>query len=119
MSDTDLLLEEAAAYLKKKDVEHIRQALDFSREAHQGQFRKSGEPYVTHPISVARILTPLHMDAQAIMAALLHDVLEDTGTSKEMVEEKFSKPVADLVDGLSKLNKIEFETKEDAAGDDA
>jgi GTP diphosphokinase / guanosine-3',5'-bis(diphosphate) 3'-diphosphatase len=114
MSDTDLLLEEAAAYLKKKDVEHIRQALEFSREAHEGQYRKSGEPYVIHPISVARILTPLHMDAQALMAALLHDVLEDTGTSKEMVEEKFSKPVADLVDGLSKLNKIEFETKEDA-----
>jgi GTP diphosphokinase / guanosine-3',5'-bis(diphosphate) 3'-diphosphatase len=114
MSDSDLLLEEAATYLKKKDVEHIRQALEFSRQAHQGQLRKSGEPYVTHPISVARILTPLHMDAQAIMAALLHDVLEDTGTSKEMVEEKFSKPVADLVDGLSKLNKIEFETKEDA-----
>jgi len=114
MSESDLLLEEASAYLKKKDVEHIRQALDFSREAHQGQYRKSGEPYVSHPISVARILTPLHMDAQALMAALLHDVLEDTGTSKEMVEEKFSKPVADLVDGLSKLNKIEFETKEDA-----
>jgi len=114
MSDSDLLLEEASAYLKKKDVEHIRQALDFSREAHQGQYRKSGEPYVSHPISVARILTPLHMDAQALIAALLHDVLEDTGTSKEMVEEKFSKPVADLVDGLSKLNKIEFETKEDA-----
>jgi guanosine-3',5'-bis(diphosphate) 3'-pyrophosphohydrolase len=114
MSDSDLLIEEASAYLKKKDVEHIRQALEFSREAHQGQFRKSGEPYVSHPISVARILTPLHMDAQALVAALLHDVLEDTGTSKEMVEEKFSKPVAELVDGLSKLNKIEFETKEDA-----
>ena len=114
MSDSDLLLEEASAYLKKKDVEHIRQALEFSRQAHEGQMRKSGEPYVIHPIAVARILTPLHMDAQALMAALLHDVLEDTGTSKEMVEEKFSKPVAELVDGLSKLNKIEFETKEDA-----
>ena len=114
MSDTELLLEEAAAYLKKKDVEHIRQALEFSRTAHQGQFRKSGEPYITHPVAVARILTPLHMDAQALMAALLHDVMEDTGTSKEQIEEKFTKPVAELVDGLSKLNKIEFETKEDA-----
>jgi guanosine-3',5'-bis(diphosphate) 3'-pyrophosphohydrolase len=114
MSDSELLLEEAATYLKKKDVEHIRQALEFSRSAHAGQTRKSGEPYITHPIAVARILTPLHMDAQAIMAALLHDVMEDTGTSKEEVEERFSKPVAELVDGLSKLNKIEFETKEDA-----
>ncbi|MBI1174889.1 MAG: RelA/SpoT family protein [Sideroxydans sp.] len=114
MSDTEVLLEEAAAYLKKKDVEHIRQALEFSRAAHEGQFRKSGEPYISHPIAVARILTPLHMDAQAIMAALLHDVMEDTATAKEQIEEKFSKPVAELVDGLSKLNKIEFETKEDA-----
>ncbi len=114
MSDAEELLEEVSSYLKGKDVENIRRALDFSHAAHQGQIRQSGDPYVTHPIAVARILAPLHLDAQAIVAALLHDVMEDTHTSKDEVAEKFSKQVADLVDGLSKLNKIEFETQEDA-----
>ncbi len=114
MSDADLLLEEASAYLKHKDVEHIRQAVEFGKSAHLGQTRVSGDPYNSHPIAVARILTPLHMDAQAIVAALLHDVMEDTPVGKEEVAEKFGKSVAELVDGLSKLNKIEFETKEDA-----
>ncbi len=81
---------------------------------HRGQFRQSGESYVSHPIAVARILTPLRLDAQAIMAALLHDVVEDTDILNEEVAKKFGKPVADLVDGLSKLDRIEFETKEDA-----
>jgi len=114
MTDAETLLQEVSTYLKPADVEHIRQALEFSDKAHQGQLRQSGEPYITHPIAVARILTPLHLDAQAIMAALLHDVVEDTSVSKNDVAEQFGKPVADLVDGLSKLNKIEFETKEDA-----
>jgi guanosine-3',5'-bis(diphosphate) 3'-pyrophosphohydrolase len=114
MSDADQLIQEVSAYLKGKDVEHIRQALEFSRAAHQGQTRISGDPYVSHPIAVARILAPLHLDAQAIMAALLHDVMEDTQATKDEIAEKFGKPVAELVDGLSKLNKIEFETKEDA-----
>ena len=114
MSDTKLLLEEASVYLRHKDVEHIRQAVEFGRIAHQGQTRRSGEPYITHPIAVARILTSLHLDAQAIMAAVLHDVMEDTPVAKEEVSERFGKQVADMVDGLSKLNKIEFETKEDA-----
>ena len=114
MSDADTLLLEVSTYLKPKDVEHIRQALEFSDAAHHGQFRLSGESYISHPISVARILTPLHMDAQAIMAALLHDVVEDTSVSKQDVAKKFGKPVAELVDGLSKLDKIEFETREDA-----
>ncbi len=114
MSDADQLLEEVSAYLKSKDVEHIRKAVEFGKNAHQGQTRVSGDPYISHPIAVARILAPLHLDAQAIVAALLHDVMEDTPVGKEEVAEKFGKPVADLVDGLSKLNKIEFETKEDA-----
>ena len=114
MTDAETLLQEVSTYLKPADVEHIRQALEFSDQAHQGQMRQSGEPYISHPIAVARILTPLHLDAQAIMAALLHDVVEDTPTSKNDVAEKFGKPVADLVDGLSKLGKIEFATKEDA-----
>ena len=114
MADAETLLQEVSTYLKPKDVEHIRQALEFSGNAHKGQLRKSGDPYISHPIAVARILTPLHLDAQAIMAALLHDVVEDTHISNEEVAKKFGKSVAELVDGLSKLDKIEFETSEDA-----
>ncbi len=114
MSDAETLLQEVSTYLKPKDVEHIRQALEFSDSAHQGQLRQSGEPYISHPIAVARILTPLHLDAPAIIAALLHDVVEDTHISNAEVAKKFGKPVAALVDGLSKLDRIEFETKEDA-----
>ena len=114
MPDAKTLLQEVSTYLKPKDVEHIRQALEFSNAAHQGQFRQSGEVYISHPIAVASILTPLHLDAQAIMAALLHDVVEDTDVSNADIAKKFGKPVADLVDGLSKLDRIEFETKEDA-----
>jgi len=114
MSDAEALLQECSTYLKPKDVEHIRLALEFSESAHEGQLRKSGEPYISHPIAVARILAPLHLDAQTIMAALLHDVVEDTPISTKDVAKEFGKPVADLVDALSKLDRIEFETKEDA-----
>ena len=114
MADEELLIEELSSYLKPQDVEHVRVAMDFSRAAHQGQMRQSGDPYFSHPIAVARILTPLHIDAQAIIAALLHDVVEDTDVTTEDVAEKFGKPVAELVDGLSKLDKIQFETREDA-----
>jgi guanosine-3',5'-bis(diphosphate) 3'-pyrophosphohydrolase len=114
MADADLLIEELSTYLKPKDIEHVLVAIEFSRVAHQGQMRQSGDPYITHPIAVARILAPLHIDAQAIIAALLHDVVEDTDTTTEQVAEKFGKPVAELVDGLSKLDLIQFETREDA-----
>jgi guanosine-3',5'-bis(diphosphate) 3'-pyrophosphohydrolase len=114
MTDADSLIEELSAYLKPKDVEHVRVAIEFSRAAHQGQMRQSGDPYISHPIAVARILTPLHIDAQAIIAALLHDVVEDTDVTTDDVAEKFGKPVAELVDGLSKLDRIRFETREDA-----
>ena len=114
MADADLLIEELSTYLKPKDIERVRVAIDFSRAAHQGQMRQSGDPYISHPIAVARILTPLHIDAQAIIAALLHDVVEDTDTTTEQVAEQFGKPVAELVDGLSKLDRIQFETREDA-----
>ena len=114
MADAELLLEEVATYLKPQDVEHIREAIEFSRIAHQDQTRQSGDPYVTHPISVARILTPLHLDVQAVIAALLHDVVEDTEISIGQVAKKFGKPVAELVEGLSKLERFQFETREDA-----
>jgi GTP pyrophosphokinase len=114
MADTDLLIGEISAYLKPQDVEYIREAVAFSHAAHQGQTRQSGDPYISHPIAVARILTTLHLDVQAIIAALLHDVVEDTDITTEQVAEKFGKPVAELVDGLSKLERIRFETREDA-----
>lgn len=112
--DADALIQEVTAYLKPEDVASVISALEFSAAAHQGQIRQSGEPYVSHPIAVARILTPLHLDAQAIIAALLHDVVEDTAIHIEDVAEKFGKPVAEMVEGLSKLDKLQFETKEDA-----
>jgi len=114
MADADLLIEELSTYLKPKDVDHVRVAIEFSREAHQGQMRQSGDPYVSHPIAVARILAPLHIDVQAIIAALLHDVVEDTEVTTGQVAENFGKPVAELVEGLSKLDRIQFETREDA-----
>jgi GTP pyrophosphokinase len=114
MADADLLIEELSTYLKPKDIEHVRVAIEFSRDAHQGQVRQSGDPYVTHPINVARILAPLHIDLQAIIAALLHDVVEDTDVTAEHIAENFGQPVADLVEGLSKLDRIQFETREDA-----
>lgn len=114
MADADLLIEELSTYLKPKDIEHVRVAIEFSRDAHQGQVRQSGDPYVTHPINVARILAPLHIDLQAIIAALLHDVVEDTDVTAEHIAEHFGQPVADLVEGLSKLDRIQFETREDA-----
>ena len=113
-TDADALIQEVGTYLKSKDVEHIQAALDFSSSAHQGQLRESGEPYITHPIAVARILAPLRMDAQAITAALLHDVVEDTNITNDDIAEKFGKPVAELVEGLSKLDRLQFDTQEDA-----
>lgn len=112
--DAQALIEEVAAYLKPEDVAAVKVALEFSANAHKGQTRQSGDPYVSHPIAVARILTPLHMDAHAIIAALLHDVVEDTDISIENVAEAFGKPVAEMVEGLSKLDKLQFETQQDA-----
>ena len=113
-ADADALLQEVTAYLKAEDVTQIQAALEFSRLAHAGQLRQSGAPYVTHPIAVARILTPLHLDVHAIIAALLHDVVEDTSITSTEIADRFGKQVADLVDGLSKIDKLQFETKEDA-----
>jgi len=114
MADTDLLIGEVSAYLKPEDVGYVRDAIAFSHAAHQGQTRQSGDPYISHPLAVARILAVLRLDAQAIIAALLHDVVEDTEVTNEQVAEKFGKPVAELVDGLSKLDRILFGNREDA-----
>ncbi|HUX90281.1 MAG TPA: bifunctional (p)ppGpp synthetase/guanosine-3',5'-bis(diphosphate) 3'-pyrophosphohydrolase [Gallionellaceae bacterium] len=114
MSEADALLQEVSAYLKPEDVENIQRAIELSKNAHHGQLRQSGEAYVTHPIAVARILTSQHLDTQAIIAALLHDVVEDTEITAEIIAAQFGKPVADIVEGLSKLDKLQFETLADA-----
>ncbi len=99
-----------AEYLAPSDLKLIRDAYRFSDEMHLGQVRKSGEPYISHPIAVAEICAEWKLDVQAIMAALLHDVMEDQDVKKEELIERFGAPVAALVDGLSKLEKIEFQS---------
>jgi GTP pyrophosphokinase len=99
------------AYLKPEDAAQIEAAYRLSDSAHTGQFRVSGEPYISHPLAVAEILAEWHLDGQALMAALLHDVMEDTTITKEEIGEKFGNAVAELVDGVSKLDKIEFQTE--------
>jgi GTP diphosphokinase / guanosine-3',5'-bis(diphosphate) 3'-diphosphatase len=114
MSEAELLLRDASSYLKPEDVRQLQSAYEFSEAAHEGQFRRSGEPYISHPVEVAKILTQWHLDSQALTAALLHDVMEDTAVTKIEISEKFGKMVAELVDGVSKLDKIEFESQEQA-----
>src|SRR4051794_14035166 len=114
MSEAELLLRDASSYLKAEDVRQIQSAYEFSEAAHEGQFRRTGEPYISHPIEVAKILTQWHLDSQALTAALLHDVMEDTAVTKTEISDKFGRMVAELVDGVSKLDKIEFESQEQA-----
>ena len=114
MSEAELLLRDASSYLKQEDVRQLQSAYEFSEAAHDGQYRRSGEPYISHPVAVATILAHWHLDSQALTAALLHDVMEDTTVTKGEISEKFGKLVAELVDGVSKLDKIEFESQEQA-----
>ncbi len=107
-------LRQHLGYLKPSDVSRIEEAYQFSSAAHEGQFRKSGHPYISHPIAVAEIIADWQLDAQAVMAALLHDVMEDTEVSKGEISQRFGKPVAELVDGVSKLDRIEFQSQQDA-----
>ena len=108
------LIHECSGYLKPEDISQLQNAYHFSETAHAGQFRDSGEPYISHPLAVAGILAGWHLDSQALSAALLHDVVEDTTITKAQIQAEFGKSVAELVDGLSKLDKIEFETQEKA-----
>ena len=105
---------DSLGYLKPEEVALVRDAYDFAEAAHSGQKRYSGEPYITHPLAVAGALAEWRMDAQAVIAALLHDVMEDTAVSKAEIARQFGKPVAELVDGLSKLDKIEFQSHQEA-----
>ncbi len=100
-------------YLGPEDIEQVRRAYRFADEAHLGQLRNSGEPYITHPIAVAAQCAEWKLDAQALMAALLHDAIEDCGVTKAELIERFGAPVAELVDGLTKLDKLRFNTREE------
>ena len=100
-------------YLSESDLEKVRLAYRFADEAHLGQLRSSGAPYITHPIAVAAQCAEWKLDAQALMAALLHDTLEDCGITKVELIERFGAPVAELVDGLTKLEKLHFNTREE------
>lgn len=104
------LCRELESYLPREQISEIYRAYLFSAEAHEGQARTSGEPYIYHPIAVARILTELRMDHKCLMAAILHDVVEDTSTAKEQIAEVFDDEIAELVDGVSKLTQITFKT---------
>jgi GTP diphosphokinase / guanosine-3',5'-bis(diphosphate) 3'-diphosphatase len=114
MGEAATLFKEWSGYLKPEDISQLQSAYHFSEQAHEGQFRKSGEPYISHPLAVANILAQWHLDTQALTAALLHDVMEDTSVTKTEISRNFGRPVAELVDGVSKLDKIEFETHAEA-----
>jgi guanosine-3',5'-bis(diphosphate) 3'-pyrophosphohydrolase len=115
MAATAPLLDEGRfGYLRPKDVARLAEAYRFSEAAHSGQTRQSGDPYISHPLAVAEILADWHLDGQTLMAALLHDVTEDTSVTKDEISDTFGKPVAELVDGVSKLDRIEFQSAEDA-----
>jgi GTP diphosphokinase / guanosine-3',5'-bis(diphosphate) 3'-diphosphatase len=101
-------------YLEDADIKRIREAYKYADAAHLGQFRASGEPYITHPIAVAGLCSDWKLDAQAIMAALMHDVMEDSGATKLDLAERFGPTTAELVDGLTKLDKLQFSTREES-----
>ncbi|MBK6787702.1 MAG: bifunctional (p)ppGpp synthetase/guanosine-3',5'-bis(diphosphate) 3'-pyrophosphohydrolase [Rubrivivax sp.] len=107
-------LADRLSYLPKGDLKLVREAYKFADQAHLGQFRANGQPYITHPIAVAGLCAEWKLDAQAIMAALMHDTIEDCGVSKTELIEKFGAATADLVDGLTKLDKLQFNTREES-----
>jgi len=106
-----VLTDKLSSYLDAKEVKKVERAYSFSEQCHSGQMRQSGDPYITHPLAVANILADMHMDHESLIAALLHDVIEDTGVTKGQISRRFGRTVADLVDGVSKLTEIEFESK--------
>ncbi len=111
MFTIDDLADRLGGYLPQDEIQQVKRAFYYAEQAHDGQRRRSGEPYVTHPLAVSNILANMHMDHQSLMAAMLHDVIEDTGVTKEALIAQFGEPVAELVDGVSKLTQITFEDK--------
>ena len=114
MESIDALSEKLSDYLEPKQIEQVNKAFEFANEAHSGQFRTSGDPYVSHPIAVANILSSFHMDEDSLSAAMLHDVIEDCGVPKKVIEEQFNKNVANLVDGVSKLDQLNITSRTEA-----
>ncbi|HXD84729.1 MAG TPA: HD domain-containing protein, partial [Rudaea sp.] len=115
--DVQALENRLHAYLPPAQVERVRKAYLAGALAHAGQTRKTGEPYITHPVAVARILADLGMDAETIIAAILHDTLEDTPLSRPELEAEFGTTVADLVDGVTKLDKVKFGSRQEAVAE--
>jgi RelA/SpoT family (p)ppGpp synthetase len=113
-SGIDALCHRLDEYLTPTQVAAVRRAYEFSEQAHSGQFRRNGDPYVTHPLAVAHILCDMHMDHESLMAAMLHDVIEDTIVSKEELCEQFGEEVTKLVDGVTKLTQVHFNSKAEA-----
>jgi guanosine-3',5'-bis(diphosphate) 3'-pyrophosphohydrolase len=113
MQTIDALATTLRTYLDPEQSNQVKRAYFFAEQAHFGQLRRSGEPYVTHPLAVAGILADMHMDHQSLMAAMLHDVIEDTGIEKTAIGTQFGPTVAELVDGVSKLTQMEFESLEE------
>ena len=108
------LVAKLEAYLPPEDIERVQAAYDFAFHAHEGQRRRSGEPYITHPVAVAGLLADLKLDSQTMIAAILHDVMEDTPIAKEEITTRFGPEVAELVDGVSKLDQIQFRSRAEA-----
>ena len=108
------LIAKLETYLPPDQVELVQEAYDFAFHAHDGQRRRSGEPYITHPVAVADLLADLKLDAQTMMAAILHDVMEDTPNTKDEITSRFGSDVAELVDGVSKLDQIQFRSRAEA-----
>ena len=106
MATIEDIIKDVKRYNKHSNIKLILKAYDFAKEHHEGQFRKSGEPYITHPVEVAYIVTTLELDDDAICAALLHDIVEDTDVTREDIVREFGEGIADLVDGVTKLGKI-------------
>ena len=110
----DGLCSRLTRYLEDDEIRQVRRAYLYSEQAHDGQKRRSGDPYIIHPLQVAEILSDMRMDHQSLMAAMLHDVIEDTGIAKDALHSQFGEAVAELVDGVSKLTHISFETRAEA-----
>ena len=112
--DIKQLVETLEAYMPAEDIEQVMKSYEFGALAHQGQTRVSGEPYISHPVAVAQTLADMHFDGQTIAAAILHDVIEDTEFSITEIEEQFDSEIAALVDGVSKLDQMEFTSRTEA-----
>lgn len=114
IENIDTLAEGLSGYLARQQINQVRRAYYYAEQAHEGQVRRTGDPYITHPLQVAGILSKMHMDHQSLMAAMLHDVIEDTGITKTAIKSQFGNTVAEMVDGVSKLSKIKFRSQAEA-----